>query len=226
MREFVLIPGGEFEMGSNDSEAFDIEKPPHRVKVAEFRIGKAEVTQAQWLAVMGSNPSRVSGCDLCPVEKVSWDDVQKLIQRLGAQTDLPLRLPTEAEWEYAARGGARQQRWVGTDNQLELGTFAWYDVNSDGRTHPVCQKLPNVFGLCDMTGNVFEWVGDRYDQRYDDKPTPDSTEDPTAVHPRVLRGGGWGYSSRLARTAYRGGDPPSTASGSIGFRLAFTDAQH
>ena len=168
---------------------------------------------------MGSNPSRFAGCGDCPVEMVSWDDAQEFIRKANAQTGLSLRLPTEAEWEYAARGGARQQKWAGTDKAHELGAYAWYDRTSEGKTHPVCQKKPNVFGLCDMTGNVYEWVADRYDVAYGATAPPVDPADPNTVFPRVLRGGGWGYGARIGRAAYRGGNPPNISSGSIGFRL-------
>jgi len=218
--KFVRIPAGEFEMGAADSEAFDNEKPVHRVRVAKFQIGKTEVTQAQWVAVMGANPSRFPGCNDCPVEKVSWDDAQEFIRKASALTGLSLRLPTEAEWEYAARGGARQQKWAGTDSAADLGNFAWIDLNSEGRTHPVCRKKPNVFGLCDMTGNVFEWVQDGAAKGYDATLPVENPADPATLSPRILRGGCWGYTARLARNAFRGSNAPSSKSGSIGFRLS------
>lgn len=155
--EFVRVPGGEYEMGS---PLRDNEKPVHRVRVNEFWLARSEVTQAQWLRVMGNKPSSHKGCDDCPVERVSWMDVQKYLQRTG------YRLPTEAEWEYAAGGGAEHQRWAGTNDPSELGIYAWSRANSKRQSNPVCARRTNLFGLCDMTGKVYEWCADWYDAGY------------------------------------------------------------
>jgi formylglycine-generating enzyme required for sulfatase activity len=222
--EFVAIPGGEFTMGADDADAFDIEKPAHLARVAPFRIARTEVTQAQWRALMENNPSRFSGCDECPVEKVSWDDAREFARRAAAKSGLPLRLPTEAEWEFAARGGALEQKWAGTNNVAELPAYAWYEANAASHTHPVCTKKPNAFGLCDMSGNVLEWVAERFYLHYDVPAAAQPPDDPTVIYPRVYRGGSWHYSDKLARGAFRGGGPPDTASPSVGFRLAYTEA--
>jgi len=134
--EMVRIPGGEFDMGSNNG---DNERPMHRVRVNAFAIGKSEVTQAQWRAVMGNNPAKFTGCDNCPVEQVSWNDVQDYLRKAASMTGMALRLPTEAEWEYAAGGGTAHQRWAGTESESDLGEYAWYGANAGDRTHPVCQ---------------------------------------------------------------------------------------
>ena len=158
--EFVRVPAGEFRMGSTSEEAYSREQPVTRVRIGRaFELGKHEVTQAEWEAVMGSNPSRFDECGGdCPVENVSWDDVQDFIGRLNAlEGEVRYRLPTEAEWEYAARAGTAGDRYAGN-----LDAIAWYDGNSGGSTHPVGQKAPNAFDLHDMLGNVFEWVQDWY----------------------------------------------------------------
>jgi len=166
--EFVLIPAGTFTMGSpdSDSNAYDHEKPAHQVTISEpFYMGKYEVTQAQWKAVMGENPSRFKGDDH-PVENVSWEDVQQFIQKLNAKEGKEAcRLPTEAEWEYAARAGTTTIYSFG-NNASQLGNYAWYDENSGNTTHPVGDKPPNPWGLYDMHGNVWEWVQDWYGPIY------------------------------------------------------------
>ena len=153
--EFVQVPAGEFLMGSESEEAIYMEQPVTRVRISRgFYLGKYEVTQGQWQAVMGSNPSFFDECGPdCPVEGVSWDDVQEFIRKLNAAVgEERYRLPTEAEWEYAARAGTSGDRYGNLD------AIAWYDGNSGDRTHPVGRKAPNALGLHDMLGNVFEWV--------------------------------------------------------------------
>jgi len=151
----VFVEGGTFMMGATseqESDAFDWEKPAHRVTLSDFYIGKYEVTQAQWKAVMGSNPSYFKGDNL-PVERVSWGDCQEFIRKLNERTGLTFRLPTEAEWDYAARGGNRSRgyKYSGSDDPDEV---AWYWDNSGIKTHPVGQKRANELGLYDMSGNV------------------------------------------------------------------------
>ena len=156
--EFVRIPAGEFLMGSTSGD--NDEEPVTRVRISRaFELGKHEVTQAEWEAVMGSNPSAFDECGGdCPVEKVSWDEVQEFIGRLNAlEGEARYRLPTEAEWEYAARAGTTADRYAGN-----LDAIAWYGENSGARPHPVGRKAPNAFGLHDMLGNVWEWVQDWY----------------------------------------------------------------
>jgi formylglycine-generating enzyme required for sulfatase activity len=157
--EFVLIPAGSFLMGSPDSdaEASNNEKPPHRVTISQpFYLGKYPVTQAQWEAVMANNPSYFKGKPNCPVEHVSWDDVQVFLHRLNEREGSSgCRLPTEAEWEYACRAGTETPRY-----HPDVNAVAWYAGNSNDQTWPVGQKLPNAWGLYDTLGNIWEWCYD------------------------------------------------------------------
>lgn len=229
--ELVSIPGGEFKMGNNDGgiffkDASRDEGPEHVVRVTDFQMVKSEVTQRQWVAVMGNNPSSNKGCDDCPVENVSWDDAQEFARKASQASGLALRLPTEAEWEYAARGGSRwQQKWAGTDSESELGEYAWYKENANGKTHPVCQKKTNAFGLCDMSGNVWEWCQDWHDG-YTSGQTTNPMGPSTGTY-RVYRGGGWYFAPGLARAAFRARTEPGLRYryGILGFRLVVPPGQ-
>jgi formylglycine-generating enzyme required for sulfatase activity len=221
--ELALIPAGEFMMGSDktfDDMAFDSEMPLHRVTVSKpFYLGRYEVTQAQWEALTGGNPSRFKGRDN-PVEQVSWDEVQIFISILN-EKERPrrYRLPTEAEWEYAARAGSNARYSFG-DNAGQLGQYAWYEGNSGKTTHPVGRKRPNAWGLYDMQGNVCEWVGDWYDQNsYSGSPSADP-QGPPSGSARVLRGGGWDFPAGFCRPACRNINLPGAHSDHLGFRLA------
>ena len=176
----VVIPAGSFMMGSRSRFLFGSdgknpeEKPQHLVKVPSFLMGKTEVTQGQWKSVMGSNPSRFTECgDVCPVEQVSWNDVQDFIRKLNQLTGQNYRLPSEAEWEYAARAGTTTE-WSFAGEELKLRDYAWYSQNSGGKTREVGQKLPNTFGLFDMHGNVGEWIQDCWHENYAEAPTDGS----------------------------------------------------
>lgn len=200
--DMVYVEGGTFTMGATEeqgSEAEVDEKPAHQVTVSDFYIGKYVVTQAQWKAVMGSNPSNWKGDDL-PVENVSWNDIQEFLRKLNAKTGRRYRLPTEAEWEYAARGGnkSRGYKYSGDNN---IDAVAWYDGNSGKRIHPVGRKSPNELGLYDMSGNVWEWCQDWYDS-YSGSDQTDPAG-PSAGSIRVLRGGCWFSSAELCRVANR-----------------------
>ena len=173
--DMLVIPAGTFLMGSKPipvdpfsneqvRQPPEDEQPQHRVTLKSFALGKYDITQEAWYALMGVNPSSNKGRPL-PVENVSWDDVQVFIQRLNAQTGKSYRLPTEAEWEYAARAGSTTDYSFG-DDVSQLGRYAWYTANSGGETHPVGEKQPNGFGLYDMHGNVWEWVQDCYISNY------------------------------------------------------------
>jgi len=220
--EFVLIPAGEFDMGSPDGEEgrFDEEGPVHRVKISKpFYFGKYVVTQKQWKEVRGKNPSQFGGCDDCPVENVSWDDLQGFIKRLNKKEDTDkYRLPTEAEWEYAARAGTSTRYSFGDDESM-LGEYAWYDENSGEKTHPVGEKKPNPWGLYDIHGNVWEWVQDRWHENYDGAPLDGSAWESGGSGRRIQRGGGWHTSARRCRSANRIGYTPDIRFYNIGVRL-------
>ncbi|MDR1921294.1 MAG: formylglycine-generating enzyme family protein [Candidatus Adiutrix sp.] len=222
--EFVLIPAGEFLMGSpdSDSEVGDDEIPQHKVTISRpFYLGKYEATQSQWEAVMGSNPSCFKG-QSNPVEQVSCEDVQEFIKKLNQMEGTnKYRLPTEAEWEYAARAGTTSAYSFG-DEAGALGRYAWHWDNSGETTHPVGQKEPNGWGLYDMHGNVWEWVQDWYGG-YSSSPATDP-RGPFSSPYRVFRGGGWLSCAGGCRSAYRGCGTPDR-SRSIGFRLAFFPGQ-
>lgn len=220
-RNMVLISGDTFMMGCSpeDTECYANESPRHSVTLSSFEIGKYEVTQGQWKAVMGSNPSNFDTCgDDCPVEWVLWDDVQDFITALNTRTDSNYRMCTEAEWEYAARAGT-ETKWYCGDDESCLDSIAWYDDNADTTTHPVGQKTPNAWGLYDMSGNVWEWVSDWYDRDYySESPATDPTG-PAGGDYRVRRGGGWPNGARLSRSAHRGTLDPGYRRSYLGFRL-------
>jgi formylglycine-generating enzyme required for sulfatase activity len=215
--EMVIIPAGSFDMGSNDGEVN--EKPVHHVTIAKpFAMGKTEVTQGQWKAVMGNNPSSFGNCgDTCPVEQVSWNDVQRFLQKLNARTGKQYRLPSEAEWEYACRAEGKQE-YCGSDY---INSIAWYSNNGGLTTHPVASKQANAWGLYDMSGNVGEWVEDIYHDNYSGAPADGSAWLGDGAK-RVLRGGSWNYGPQGGRAAYRGWFEPSFRSNRYGFRLAET----
>ncbi len=216
----VLVEGGTFEMGDTFGDGGSVEKPMHTVTVSDFYIGKTEVTQVQWEKVMGSNPSKFlfQGAER-PVETVSWEDVQEFVKKLNRKSGNRYRLPTEAEWEYAARSGGKKEKWAGTSIESELGRFAWYASNSGGQTHPVGQKEPNDLGLYDMSGNVWEWCGDWYGRGYYGQSPKENPSGPNSGEYRVLRGGSWYNLPEFARAAYRIGSWPSNRTGYFGFRL-------
>jgi formylglycine-generating enzyme required for sulfatase activity len=216
--EFDLIPAGKFQRGSNDSDAYDNEKPVHTVRITQpFYLGKYEVTQGQWQAVMGSNPSHFTGDPRRPVDNVSWDDVREFMRRLNAlEGGATYRLPTEAEWEYAARAGTTG-RWSFGNEVSQLGRYAWYDENAAGQTHPVGQLQPNPWGLYDIHGNVWEWVQDWYGKYASG--TAIDPAGPSSGSDRVYRGGSWRYSARFCRSAFRYYDAPGFRLDNVGFRL-------
>ena len=217
----LRVSGGSFTMGSEEGESD--EKPPHTVQVKGFYLGAYEVTQAQWQAIMGNNPSNFKNCDQCPVENVSWEDVQQYIQKLNAKTGQRSRLPTEAEWEYAAGGGAsKRTKWAGTGSEGSLSEYAWYSSNSGSKTHPVGEKKPNSLGLYDMSGNVWEWCEDWYHSSYTGAPGDGSAWLSPAGSDRVIRGGSWINYPAFCRVANRNYDSPGNRYNLLGFRLART----
>ncbi|WP_367388172.1 SUMF1/EgtB/PvdO family nonheme iron enzyme [Lewinella sp. LCG006] len=228
----VRVAGDTFTMGcqeGRDTDCFDDEKPPHEVTLSSFSISKYEVTQAQWRAVMGSDPPALynKGCDQCPVEGVSWNDTQEFLQKLNAQTGQNYRLPTEAEWEYAARGGTKSQGYLYSGSNT-IGEVAWYYENHEqGNTHgaekttrPVGGKKPNELGLYDMSGNVYEWCSDRYGEDYYENSPQQNPRGPEEGSYRVDRGGSWYDAPEFCRSANRNGNTPTNRYDTVGFRLA------
>jgi formylglycine-generating enzyme required for sulfatase activity len=203
-------------MGSNNGD--DDEKPMHTVRISRpFYLGKYEVTQGQWEAIMGKNPSRFTGDPNRPVEQVSWEDVQEFLQRLNAREGgARYRLPTEAEWEYAVRAGSTTAYSFG-DSTSQLGQYAWHDGNAGGATHPVGRLQPNAWGLHDMHGNVWEWVQD-WKGTYPSGTVTDPTG-PQSGSYRVSRGGSWNYAARYCRSANRDDFAPAYRHFYLGFRL-------
>nr|NCR69600.1 formylglycine-generating enzyme family protein [Microcystis aeruginosa LL11-07] len=221
--EMVSLPAGKFTMGSAES---DDEKPPHQVKVNSFAIGKYPITQAQYQAVMGTNPSHFKNWfknnPQNPVECVSWDDAQAFCQKLSQITGKTYRLPTEAEWEYACRAGTTTRYYFG-DNDNQLGDYAWYSGNSNDTTHPVGQKKPNAWGLHDMSGNVWEWCEDDWHNSYAGAPDDGTAwidNDNRSRSGKFLRGGSWGCDPNLCRSASRPWNYPHFLNFLIGFRVA------
>jgi formylglycine-generating enzyme required for sulfatase activity len=224
--EFILIPAGSFIMGEalrtecNTCNAAPDETPRRKVLITKpFYIGRYEVTQLQWLAVMDSNPSHFKG-DMRPVESVSWNNVQLFIHALNVrEKTTAYRLPTEAEWEYAARAGSVTAYSYGEDAS-ELADYGWYVMNSKLKTHPIGQLAPNPWGLCDMHGNVYEWCRDLYlADYYSGAPVKDPTGPAAGDGKRVRRGGYWGSSARILRSSDRDSLSPEIAAGNTGFRL-------
>jgi formylglycine-generating enzyme required for sulfatase activity len=242
-----LIPAGKFLMGSNkadDADAFDNEQPRHEVRLTRsFYLGVTEVTQGQYRTITGESPSNFKGSDDLPVEQVSWFDAVKYCNALGVKEGLPLyyridgdsvtvpdakgpgyRLPTEAEWEYACRGG-RSTRYSFGDDAADLGSSAWSSENSGSKTHPVGEKRPNAFGLYDMHGNVYEWCQDWYDKDYYAQSPLQDPPGPVPASVRVFRGGCWILYPRLCRSAYRSGYSPAFRfNDGLGFRLALVQS--
>ncbi len=221
--DMVFVKGGSFKMGctSEQSDCDGDEKPVHTVTVSDFYMSATEVTQAQWKEVMGNNPSYFKGDNL-PVEIVSWNDIQKFLKKLNQQSGKNYRLPTEAEWEYASRGGVEtngrssQTQYAGSNN---IDAVAWYSGNSGSKTHPVAQKQPNELGLYDMSGNVWEWCNDWYDEDYYSKSPQNNPQGANRGEYRVLRGGSWSYFARNCRVANRHGNYPDYRGSIVGFRL-------
>jgi formylglycine-generating enzyme required for sulfatase activity len=228
----VLVEGGSFQMGSTNGESW--EKPVHTVTVKRFHISKYEVTQKEWVEIMGSNPSRFKGDNL-PVEQVSWNDVVEYCNKRSLKEGLTpayrssggeitcdfnatgYRLPTEAEWEYAAKGGGKDLMVFEYSGGNSPGAIAWYTDNSGNSTHPVGTKQPNSLGLYDMSGNVYEWCWDWYGSY-----SSGSQTDPRGASSgsnRVFRGGGWGDTAQYVRSAGRSLSTPSFRSSNLGFRL-------
>ena len=214
----IEVEGGTFTMGATPEQGNDAganEKPAHQVTLSDYYICKYEVTQEEWEVVMGNNPSYFKGSNR-PVEKVSWYDCQEFIRKLNLLTGLTFSLPTEAEWEYAARGGSKSQgyKYSGSNN---IDDVAWYTRNSSSKTHKVGTKSPNELGIYDMSGNVWEWCSDWYGS-YSSLSQANPTG-PSSGSGRVDRGGSWSFSAQLCRVSYRYYDMPDDRYHALGFRL-------
>ena len=224
----VRVDGGSFTMGCQRGrdwilQCYGNEKPAHRVQIRSFEISRYEVTQGLWEAVMGDNPSYFTGCVQCPVEQVSWSDAQGFLRKLNELTGERYRLPTEAEWEFAARGGRLSRGYLYAGGN-ELDSVGWYnDGNSKDQTRRVGRKQKNELGLFDMSGNIEEWVQDCWNRSYRDAPDDGRAWEQGDCSRRVARGGSWRYDGRWGlRSAYRNRYSPGTRSSYLGFRLART----
>ena len=215
----VKVEGGTFTMGLTSEQGSDVdsdEKPAHQVTLSDYMICKTEVTQELWQAVMGSNPSKFKGSDL-PVEEVSYKDCLKFIKKLNKLTGLNFRLPTEAEWEYAARGGNESKGYKYSGSN-DIGSVAWYDSNSSSKTHVVATKAPNELGIYDMSGNVYEWCSDWYGDYSSGSQT--NSKGPSSGSGRVNRGGDWYSYARYCRVSNRDINAPDDRFNGLGLRLA------
>lgn len=213
------VRGGVFTMGADEgsnSDAYDDERPAHRVAVSSFRIGETVVTQRLWRAVLGDTPSNFKGDDL-PVDCVGWYDCLRFITKLNSLTGKKFRLPTEAEWEYAARGGAKSRGYAYSGGN-NLDEVAFYGANSDGQTAKVASKKANELGIYDMSGNIFEWCSDWFGSYEESSQT--NPQGPSAGAYKVCRGGAWDSFPRLCRTSARQWFAPTYRFYSLGFRLA------
>jgi formylglycine-generating enzyme len=226
--EFVLVPGGSFDMGCGSwaRDCFENEKHAHRVTVSSFWLGTTPVTQGQWSRIMGTNSSRFKNGDGFPVEQVSWEDAQRFIAGLNSQSkDGTFRLPTEAEWEYACRAGGKPQEYGTATGQLTMGLANWSEAGI-GTTTPVTKYQPNELGLYDMSGNVYQWVQDsfsKYDSgEYASLGVTNPLQERSSAN-RVYRGGGWFNDAIHARCSGRYGVAPSFRLYDLGFRLARTE---
>ena len=224
--DMVWVEGGTFTMGSNDGNGveqhYESTRPEHRVSVGGFYMADSEVSQALWQAVMGENPSKFVG-DSLPVEQVSWNEAQQFVTLLSQMTGLRFRLPTEAEWEYAARGGVHSagRPYAGCDRKM-MGAYAWFCANSDGHTHAVRRLRPNELGLYDMSGNVAEWCSDWLSD-YTAEPQA-NPRGPRNGESRILRGGHYNSTSPACAVFDRGWYVPDGKKEYYGLRLVMERA--
>lgn len=219
--EMVVVPAGSFLMGSGDPNMPQYEKPQHRVTFARpFAMGKYEVTQAEWTSMMMQNLSGYVA-DRRPVDGATWEEVQEFVRRLSMRTGKQYRLPTEAEWEYAARAGSTSD-FLTTSDPNELNRYAWYGQNSAKMTQLVGQKQANAFGLHDVIGNVYEWTQDCYIDHHKGAPVDGSAVKETAGCPRVVKGGSYFSGPRNLRPPDRGRFAPNRGDVTLGFRVALT----
>jgi formylglycine-generating enzyme required for sulfatase activity len=216
--EMIFVQGGTFLIGNSNGNR--LEKPVHSVELSSFYIGKYEVTRELWIEIMGSDLGVFRDCKLCPIDCVNWLDAQDFIKKLNAKTGKSYRLPTEAEWEYAARGGKMNCsfKYSGSDNLDEVG---WYVENSFGHTHPVGSKKANCLGVYDMSGNVLEWCSDWYEEYK--QVSILNPLGPTKGFGRVVRGGRWEADDESCGVSFRYGFEPDESNYFFGFRLALSD---
>jgi len=219
--EFVFVKGGCFKMGDFMNKGRSNESPVHSVCIDDYFIGKYEVTQSEWKKIMAKNPSVHKTCDNCPVDSVSRNDAEEYSQMLKQKTSKNYRLPTEAEWEFAARSGGKGELWAGTSIESELEDFAWYGKNSGKTSQPVGQKKPNGVGLYDMSGNVWEWVSDWYGSSYYSKSPVNNPPGPTSGN-NTIRGGGYSDNAKSIRTTIREEHRHGDREKIYGFRLALS----
>jgi formylglycine-generating enzyme required for sulfatase activity len=217
----ITIRGGVFIMGcipERDGKCGNDELPTRQVTLDSYQLSKFEVTQQLYEEVMQANPSHFSGCPTCPVESVSWDVALLFIQKLNTLTGKQYRLPTEAEWEFAARSGLKTKGFEYSGGE-KVDEVAWYIANSDGRTHPVGTRKPNMLGFYDLSGNVWEWCNDWYDIDYSKRKSV-NPPGPEEGETRVLRSGSWYGKEKYIRISNRGHFFPNLNADIIGFRLA------
>ena len=220
--EMITLEGSSFQMGTPAQPAESAltvtsEYPQHTVPIKSFAIGRFEITQAQWAAIVGTNISSFAGPGL-PVESVAFEDVQEFLTKLSSKTGRQYRLPTEAEWEFAARCGSNTNYGFG-DNTANLATYGWYAANADGKTHNAGQKLPNACGLHDMHGNVQEWTADCWKDNYADAPNDGRAITTGLCSLRTVRGGSWYDPAHKLRSASRQPQTNATRSRFTGFRV-------
>jgi formylglycine-generating enzyme required for sulfatase activity len=222
--DMVFVQGGTFNMGTN--LGIVDEQPVHSVVLDDFYIGKYEVTQREWKSLMDQDTNKCyfEGCDSCPVERVSWYNAVEYISKLNEKTGMNYRLPTEAEWEYAARGGALSKgfKYSGSNSDISV---AWKVGNSGTRTHQVGCKKPNELGICDMTGNVFEWCADWYSSSWYQVSPKENPQGPAEGIYKVIRGGSWFYDHAGLRVTDREKANPTYRYGYVGFRLCRSAAK-
>jgi formylglycine-generating enzyme required for sulfatase activity len=226
--EMVVIPAGSFVMGTPDSarasdndSSNDKEKPARTIAMTSFALGKYEVTQEEWIAVMGDNPSENTGTRI-PVDHVSWEMAQQFVEKLSKLTGKKYRLPSEAEWEYAARAGTTKE-FHDSDDPAALDAYAWFRANSGMEVHSVGSKRPNRFGLYDMHGNVWEWTQDCWNPDYKGAPATQAAWEQGNCELRINRGGAWVSTARMLRSAFRSRFSSTLKSPYFGLRVARSD---
>ena len=226
--EMVVIPSGSFVMGTPDTtrsapndSGNDKEKPARTLQMKSFSLGKYEITQAEWVAVMGDNPSENEGKNF-PVDHVNWEMAQSFVEKLSKLTGKKYRLPSEAEWEYAARAGTSKE-YYDSDEMASLEAYAWFNANSDKEVHAVGGKKPNRFGLYDMYGNVWEWTQDCWNPNYQGAPETQVAWEEGNCEYRINRGGSWSNVARMLRSAFRSRFAATLKSPYFGLRVARSD---